>query len=813
MMKFMCKFVRGMSAVLVVTAVASGVPSGGAENADREKKVHERAKATGTIRLEVVDAVGQRFTPKYVVVGAGGKTVSAHDEAKPAAEVAPGTYTVKPSFDESLGKQVSVKRGENVVATVKADKHILLTFASYDYKKEQRSYTRLPLKFKDRIAMRSALADIVGLADIYTDHFATRRAGVTREQLDHAMNLVRREVPDLFKRHARGVLHQDFREVLRWNYAYYWPTRIIAIAGERSDAERLVDLITKQEIPRYPTGGKLMSLVAHVENRLGILDKGALAAALKGKSRTIASQAAALLHKYGVSAGDETLNTDLRGRKDAFDVSAATTAAYVLLDTDSQAVLEAMRATVQRYADEKKRIEAEHRGKKGLPRQPFLWSAAVPAAMYLLAYGDEADRRLAAPVEFRGDERQIQLLANVLEDPRPLVDYILGLKLADKRFEHCAETIASLYSSVRKLPPQAAAQFDQYAKAALIRLAQEKNISQIGPKEDAMVALWHFDVQRSRFWANKTTAWFTFDKNDKRLPGADWIPQPWREGKNVGYKQLEYIPHDKLKKIFEEEQRGKFFLYPELFLAYHEIGTTACEPRSCAFVLCHRGEPAGALSVVVDVLPEFVEGKLRIGLRFDLADYLKGGFIFQTEKNFKPFIQSRGKALVHKIYLERGEEVVPLTEAGVKGRGTLVYEAVLKERDFNDLYLHVQLKFFDQTWPLDFALFAGDYARSYRRAAARVAGAEEACKTRPKDDEAWIDWGNALITTGHVKAAQEKYEKARRLKPDSVEAYFGLGLAYAKLGSRKKALAVQNWLKSRRPGLAEKLVVEIPAAK
>lgn len=337
-----------------------------------------------------------------------------------------------------------------------------------------------------------------------------------------------------------------------------------------------------------------------------------------------------------------------------------------------------------------------------------------------------------------------------------------------------------------------------------------------------MVALWHFDVQRSRFWANKTTAWFTFDKNDKRLPGAYWIPRPWNEdklvsslsaGKTVDIKQLEYAPHAKVEKALGQGRGGENLLYPELVLAYHQIGTSACEPRSCAFVLCNRGEPAGALSVVVNVLPEFVEGKLRIGLRFDLADHLEAGFIFQTEKNFKPFIQSRGKALVHKIYLERGEEVVPLTEAGVKGRGTLVYEAALKEQDFNDLYLHVQLKFFDQTWPLDFALFAGDYARSYRRAAARVAGAEEACKTRPKDDEAWIDWGNALITTGRVKAAQEKYEKARRLKPDSAEAYFGLGLAYAKLGSRKKALAVQSWLKSRRPGLAERLVVEIPAPK
>ena len=49
-----------------------------------------------------------------------------------------------------------------------------------------------------------------------------------------------------------------------------------------------------------------------------------------------------------------------------------------------------------------------------------------------------------------------------------------------------------------------------------------------------------------------------------------------------------------------------------------------------------------------------------------------------------------------------------LADAGIEKIGEFIYEAQLAEPATAPGYLHIEIKFFDSTWPLDFALFAGE---------------------------------------------------------------------------------------------------------
>jgi tetratricopeptide (TPR) repeat protein len=144
--------------------------------------------------------------------------------------------------------------------------------------------------------------------------------------------------------------------------------------------------------------------------------------------------------------------------------------------------------------------------------------------------------------------------------------------------------------------------------------------------------------------------------------------------------------------------------------------------------------------------------------------------------SFGRVFASRGKALVAKAFLRRGDQEIPLGENA--GGGDVIYEAAPGEGDFRDLTLHLELDFFGQPWPLDFDLSVSEYARKLHRAKRHVAAAQTAAAARSDDPAAWIAWGDALQETGQLTAAREKYEKALALQPDDIDLWFAMAHMY-----------------------------------
>lgn len=756
-------------------------------------RLREQTAAMSVLTLETVDAVGQPFFAKFELLTLDGQPISEHDAGNPIAVVSPGTYVVEPSFDPALAEEVTVEAGGTKAVQVKAREYLALSFEKYDWSTSSTVKTTLPLRLKDGASMRRVLAGSPPAA-------IPRRPGATREQLDQALRLAWERLPDTIELNRaageeymagldnlRGPpgaridadLEKLAQKVGRSELPLFWVLRIMGIAGDGADAKRLIDLAVAQEDTTYRH--YFIRIAARIENRLGMLDSGAVAALLASEDPGIGFEVATMLHSYGLSGGDEMLLARLGDPKDdGFTYRAAAG----LLDTDHPAVLEAMRSLVRKTIGEIARIKAEHEGKEGSPQYPYqLRNAGWRAATYLLAYGNESDWKLVSGFPFQEDS--MLFMAKLVSDPRPFIDFKLGLT-AGGSLNYDPKGLAEFCPALRTLPPRVAAEVDRYIEGILVSIGIERNVGQFGAKPSAMVTRWRYDIAKGGCRASRTVAELVYHQFSKRFKGENWIPRIWEQDKLIGEfaagnsqldEQMEYFPHAKLVEALADGKAGDYVPHADLFLAYHLIARRTCKPDMCAFALINPSNPPGALTAVVAVRSEFVEERLRVGLSFDLGAYTGGDLATMMDpptRSFRNYLATRGKALVGKVQVQRGDEVIALVEAGTDSRGDFVYEAALGERDLSDLYLHVELQIFDQIWPLDFALFANDYAKSLRRGITRAARAEQVAKANADDAGAWIAWGDALQDIGRLTAAREKYEHVLSRKPEDVSLWFAV---------------------------------------
>ncbi len=724
--------------------------------------IRNQAKTLASITLEATDAIGQLFTPEFTVLDIDSNPISEHGAANPAAIVAPGTYLVEPVFDPILAQEITVGTGEEAVVEVKAEDYLVLKFGRRWV--EDDVPIMLPIVLKERQRAQQALK---GLRPNFPKEeiFAIRRPDVTQGKINEALILARDALPTIhMKIHElsqtiatlkKVVENRDddaiLRSVVAMNKArsvFRAAARIISIAGEQQDVKQLVEdayadmspadvrgkvksLVNERILDLADTDfllpDKELALAAYVENRLGTLDGGAVAVVLQGTDAELAVRAGVYLHYYGLDMGDAALIDYLR---DPDDKDLVLRAVSVLLDSAGPAVLGAMRSIVQKYS--------EGLARKDDALTTMLQPALSPSALYLLGYGNMDDWRLVASLEM--DEDFALDLALLVEDARPLVDYFFGLIDAAEispiivadAYDGWTSALASLCPALRDLEPGHQAAVEEHIASALAELGAAVNFSGRGPGSDRKSARAFYHLRKSFCRATGAAAELVFEQNTNFFwSDMTWIPQPWLvEGivKSPYWYQwqtpLEYVPHADLAKALKEHNPEDTEIL-DIYLAYHEVASYAqmlmkdefpggVERR--AFVLTNS-DPAGALSGVLNLRPELLDGKLRLGLWFDLADYSVGTMISAAPQFFRQMVTSRGEGLIGKIQLRRGDEIIPVVKVESAGEGGFVYEAGMGEPDLSNLYLHVTLKLFDQTWPLDFDLFASDYARNLQRAA------------------------------------------------------------------------------------------------
>ncbi len=776
------------------------VPQSTPDNAAFTLAAGEGATAAN-VTIEIVDALGRSFFVPFALLGNDGKTLSVQNAANPTAIVAPGIYVVEPMFDPLLGREVELRPGEARIVRIEAPKHVGLLLERYDSKLDRMVRTRVPLRLKDRAAMRQAFAKP-------PPETVARRARATSEAVAAARALARERLKAALTRKLEAVAayNRAFetppmpdqatiarlrREMMQGKNPLRWARRILLIAGDANDAARAVALARTQ--PKGWEREELVWLAAQIENRIGILDSGAVAMLLADADDALAFTAARALHAHGVPSGDSILLARLRAAENVYPTAAA---AWALLDVEGPKVRAAM-AEVLRAAT----AVANDDG------QFHLRTAGWRAALYLLAYGTPAERRLAAgyPIPDEG----FGLLAGMLADPRPLIDYSLGLD-ADGQARFDANRAAWFCPQIARLPRADAERIERHIENAILRIAAEQDITGLGNEiMNRTFARWLYDLARGDCRASRTVAELVhgarFDPGrfHRRLEKLDWIPRTWAAddlitafaaGDGSLDAQLEYLPHERIVAALDGGKAGSNVPEADLFIAYHAIGSSACAPERCAFVLTNADNPQGALAAVVRLRPELIETTLRVELAFDLAAYVKGGLaamIGPPTRSYESYLASRGESMVARVVASRGGTAFPLAPAGRAADGEgLIFEGALDAADLHDLYLHVELQVLDTPWTLDFALFATEYAKARTRARARTAAAARAVAANERDTAAWIAWGDALAAMGRIDAAQEKYARAIAFKPNDIALWAEVADRLAADGHSKAARAL-----------------------
>jgi len=79
----------------------------------------------------------------------------------------------------------------------------------------------------------------------------------------------------------------------------------------------------------------------------------------------------------------------------------------------------------------------------------------------------------------------------------------------------------------------------------------------------------------------------------------------------------------------------------------------------------------------------------------------------------------------------------------------------------------------------------------------------------PEDPWAWLHLGDALQATGESAGAIAALHKAIELKPDYVEALYGLGKVHAALGNRAQLMEVYEALRTLHSALADEFFEEL----
>ena len=90
-----------------------------------------------------------------------------------------------------------------------------------------------------------------------------------------------------------------------------------------------------------------------------------------------------------------------------------------------------------------------------------------------------------------------------------------------------------------------------------------------------------------------------------------------------------------------------------------------------------------------------------------------------------------------------------------------------------------------------------------------IASYKEAIRLKPDYADVHLGLGNAYLKKGQWDDAIASFKEAIRLNPDVAVFHYSLGAAYVVKGDRKAALVEYEWLKTRKPGLAEELLSKI----
>jgi len=767
--------------------------------------IRARAKDLAAIELHTVDRLGMRFAAAFSVYDRGGDEIFIGDAVSQTAIVEPGLYVVEPHLDPSQTVEMTVEPGETKVLDSQLTDYQVLQFYSLQ---QDSPPVAMPLALKSAIGMARALAG-------YRDNFpfevvAVSRPGAIAAARKQALNLARQALAGMQPRFValtpefavvnaktydqrsdeeNAAFNKVSAEVQTLNWDFILPAKILTALGEESDARDLVDGVIAADLH----ADKRVAVAAYIENRLGILDRGAVAELLTGTNPVAATWAAIYLKYFGIDTGISVLVDTLHRPTDA---SLTDRAARALLGTAHQDVVAGMRSILEARLG---------------PNPRLVYSAALPAAAYLLVHGDDDDRRRVT--EFKMGSSAAPMLTLLASDPNPLIGYMSSEMLNhDAKFithltKNLVNDLAEICPLIRDLPAAVGFAADSALEDAVVDLFVKFNLSGRTSNSDRKSGRTLYSLAASQCRASGATAAVAFEKNDVFLEMQNWIPRPWARAKAIegawfwNYNELDLMAHQALVDAVTQHHPAASEKR-EMYLAYHAVAASlgidnqdrlpgGAERR--AVLVRNEGDPPGALASVVAMRPEILDNTLRVALEFDLASHTESSLasmIDPPKRSFQHYLAGRGKNLIKTVNARRGDRVFPLTAAGEDSEGRFIFETDLDRGELRDLELDVVLQVFETQWALTFGLYASDYGRSLNGALSQVAVAQAASAAAPGDPALEIAWGDALRAAGRLSEARKHYEAVLAGDPGNVDLWFALSDMYVGRSRHSEAVPV-----------------------
>ncbi|MGH7125490.1 MAG: tetratricopeptide repeat protein, partial [Stellaceae bacterium] len=776
--------------------------------------------ADGSVRVEVFDRLGRTFPVLTVVSGQDGKEVSRSATPGEPATVPPGRWLVMPAGALDRAKLVDLADGAS--ETVRIDAADAVWLRLYHGDKTPVSYLLMRQKAPDVLA---ELLPRLRFVPNRNQPLALPRPEASAAQRATALRVAREELAKSFP-----TPKPDDPPNPPWRAATAWANRILDAIGEASDVHD-------------------MDVTARIENRLGLLGKGKIAAAI-GSGDDPATSAALLLHEAGFDAGDALILESGADAKRAWVFGA-------LLDFPPEQVQADMVAAATHYAARYKEIAAGSQDQWNSYE-----SAALPAILFLMAHGP-VDALATLLDNFDAYQEDIQVLAVAAADPAQFFESMLtdsGLDAASSEEDLQRAAVVNLPEALALLCGAAETLSRADAEALWTRLynmmsqhvyAKADSFHEPGDwaRRFSIYAPGNFLTRAGHCTTNHWVTGQYLAKDGGNwsgwIPYMDWIPRYWDEKENVDLlvknpnnlagtsnvlDQLDLIPHERLEQLLAAEGAAADQYPINVYRAYHAVAThangafpafpirVASDTEVRPYVMGRTDQPGTYDTVVAGIArlrPELVGTKLRLHLSFEqLASYSAHFQIFGRDDlggQYKPadggqrYLIDRGRALVESVRLWRENSATQAAPIGLDSSGALLYEAELGKAGLDGLIAEVDLAFFDDRRQLVFALYGDDYAARLRRAARASAVAEAALKDRPDALEVRLALARAEADLGQIEPAIKHYLELLAAQPTAIEIWSEAASAASEMGEYQAAAGVLRSGFAANPGTSDLL--------
>lgn len=529
--------------------------------------------------------------------------------------------------------------------------------------------------------------------------------------------------------------------------------RVLVALGDRDDAGSL-STWSESNGP-YAARGRL-EMLGRLEARLGTLDGGELERRLVHPDPLMAIAAAMALHRLGSSRGDALLIASMRQAANREDIGEA---AYALLDTADPEVRASMRALLG-FCVRDGKVEVDY--------------SAAAACLYLLANGDPEDWRMIGSLPMT--KELAGWIPHILEDIRPIV-----------RLSAITDEFMVPYASpLRDAGEERAEELREELRQILWAKGDEEH-ARDESRSDGETSVNTFELLASYQFPSAVAA--DFYARGEAL-SAPWMPVEWEQERllsslsdgtldNLTIWRLDYIPHEKVVAALAAPVGENPFHHPDIFRVHHrtcyrgfyapeETYQDGIERRP--YFLRHDHYEGGVISGVMEMRPRLVDGQLEVALRpRQKYKVVRGTFISrQPAREFEIYgwITAGGRALLGSVSLRRGDEVTPLSYAGLAGDGSFLYRGAMANQDLAGACLDLELSFRDERPLMVFDLYASEYARVRRKLTERAEVWEAITGLRPGDAASWIERARCEASLGRVTAGRSSYERAMALLPE-----------------------------------------------